>query len=105
MTRLESVLTATVLAVLCLVASPGHSQDLGDVDSQWKRGTGKDANLTLAEVIRRGYELRTARPSAHGAFLYLQRGTSLYRCEDELFVAAGKAVPNCFELVDPYKIK
>jgi hypothetical protein len=105
MTRWISGLAAAVPWVACLMALPASGQDLGDVDSQWRRGPGRDATVTLAEIVRRGYELRAARPSPHGAFLYLQRGTSLYRCQDEVFAIAGKTEPNCFELVDPYKAK
>jgi len=91
---------AVVVAFALLSALPALAA--GDVNTQWKRRAGNEANLSLVELVRRGYEVKATQQSRFGTWVYLQKNTSVFRCNDEV-QEVGSGLVTCLELVDPYK--
>ena len=98
-----------IAAAACMLAS-AHAQSTVDGDTWWKRGEGQAARLTMGELVKRGYEIKATQPYKGAlAWVYLQKGASVFRCVDNLEPSGAtnplgaKWLVTCLELVEPFK--
>jgi hypothetical protein len=103
-------LIAVAIATSALVASASAQTTGIDADTWWKRGEGADARLTMVNLVKRGYEIKATQPYKGAlAWVYLQKGASVFRCIDNMEPVAGnpllgsKWLATCLELVEPFK--
>ena len=63
--------------LICLAASPAMSQGLDNGPTTSARG----GDATMAQLLSRGYEIKSAVPNGSKLIVFMQKGTSGYACE------------------------
>lgn len=97
----------TFTTAICLAASPMHALASHKVWRQWL-----PTEVSLAELIERGYEVKGFAVLPHGSPMeqdpevyVLQKGTSLFRCESHTRVSTDDNPFDCHELTRPEQIE
>jgi hypothetical protein len=87
--------TLLAAAAVSAVAMPALAES-----DQWKSASRPSPVVTLHDLVKQGYEIKGVGPGRLvGSWIYLQKGTSVYRCTSDL----PEDQPTCLELVAPFK--